>query len=48
LKRFTVNLQDEALWGSANTQTPPLAIEMVNEGAEKLSCDPEQRHDRLP
>src|SRR5262245_57472800 len=38
----------EALWGSANTQTPPPAIEMVNEGAEKLSCDPEQRHDRLP
>ena len=36
LKRFTVNQQDEALWGSANTQTPPPAIEMVNEGAEKL------------
>ena len=48
LKRFTVNQEDEALWRSANTQTPPPAIEMVNRGADKLSWDPEQRHDRLP
>jgi len=37
LKRFTVNQEDEALWRSANTQTPPPAIEMVNGGAYKLS-----------
>jgi len=48
LKRFTVNQQDESLWGTANTQAPPPAIKMVNEGVEKLSRDPEQRHDRLP
>jgi hypothetical protein len=48
LKRFTVNQRDESLWGSANTQAPPPAIEMVNEGVEKLSWDPEQRQDRLP
>ena len=48
LKRSTVNQQDEALWRSAKTQAPPPAIKMVNEGTEKLSRDPEQRHDRLP
>ena len=33
----------------AGTQAPPPAIEMVNEGAEKLCRDPEQqRHCRLP
>ena len=37
LKRFTVNQENEALWRSANTQTPPPAIEMVNRGADKLS-----------
>ena len=37
LKRFTVNQQDESLWGTANTQAPPPAIKMVNEGVEKLS-----------
>ena len=41
LKRFMVNQEDEALWRSANTRTPPPAIEMVNGGAEKLSCYPE-------
>src|SRR5262249_6478188 len=40
------NRSDGAAWGGANTQTPPAAIEMVNEGGENFCADPKE-HDCL-